>query len=123
MLNSERGEKFLYRVKQTSNHYWLGNTHRRTENHSKALLKALVGTSGTWTTACFVVQDHDVEQRIGQSPAGSHVISSAPVCSQQVPAAVNGPHYDAVVSPSVAKLWRKIRPAKPKNLIPMKAAA
>jgi nucleotidyltransferase/DNA polymerase involved in DNA repair len=37
MLNSERGAKFLYRVKQTSKHYWLGNTHRRTENHSKAL--------------------------------------------------------------------------------------
>lgn len=32
-------------------------------------------------------------------------------------------YYDAVVSPSVAKLWWKIRPAKPKNLIPMKAAA
>ena len=32
-------------------------------------------------------------------------------------------YYDAVVSPSVAKLWWRIRPAKPKNLIPMKAAA
>lgn len=31
-------------------------------------------------------------------------------------------YYDAVVSPSVAKLWWRIRPAKPKNLIPMKAA-
>jgi integrase len=31
-------------------------------------------------------------------------------------------YYDAVVSPSVAKLWWRIRPAKPKNLVPMKAA-
>jgi integrase len=31
-------------------------------------------------------------------------------------------YYDAVVSPSVAKLWWRIRPAKPKNVIPMKAA-
>jgi hypothetical protein len=30
---------------------------------------------------------------------------------------------DAVVSPSVAKLWWKIRPEKSKNVIPMKAAA
>lgn len=32
-------------------------------------------------------------------------------------------YYDAVVSPSVAKLWWKIRSEKPKNVIPMKAAA
>jgi site-specific recombinase XerC len=32
-------------------------------------------------------------------------------------------YYDAVVSPSVAKLWWKIRPARPKNVVPMKAAA
>jgi hypothetical protein len=32
-------------------------------------------------------------------------------------------YYDAVVSPSVAKLWWKIRPARPKNVVSMKAAA
>jgi hypothetical protein len=32
-------------------------------------------------------------------------------------------YYDAVVSPSVAKLWWKIRPAKPKNVVSMRAAA
>jgi integrase len=31
--------------------------------------------------------------------------------------------YDAVVSPSVAKLWWKIQPARPKNVVPMKAVA
>jgi hypothetical protein len=32
-------------------------------------------------------------------------------------------YYDAVVSPSVTKLWWKTRPAKPKNVVPMKAVA
>jgi integrase len=32
-------------------------------------------------------------------------------------------YYDAVVSPSVAKLWWKIRPVRPKNVVPMKAVA
>jgi integrase len=32
-------------------------------------------------------------------------------------------YYDAVVSPSVAKLWWKIRPARPRNAVPIKAAA
>jgi hypothetical protein len=31
-------------------------------------------------------------------------------------------YYDAVVSPSVAKLWWKIRPEKPENVVPMNAA-
>jgi hypothetical protein len=31
-------------------------------------------------------------------------------------------YYDAVVSPSVAKLWWKIRPEEPENVVPMKAA-
>jgi integrase len=30
-------------------------------------------------------------------------------------------HYDAVVSPSVARLWWGIRPEKPKNVVPMEA--
>jgi hypothetical protein len=32
-------------------------------------------------------------------------------------------YYDAVLSPSMAKLWWRIRSVKPKNLITMKAAA
>jgi thiamine pyridinylase len=32
-------------------------------------------------------------------------------------------YYDAAVSPSVAKLWWKIRVARPKNVVPIKAAA
>lgn len=32
-------------------------------------------------------------------------------------------YYDTVVSPSVAKLWWKLRPARPKNVVPIKAAA
>jgi integrase len=32
-------------------------------------------------------------------------------------------YYDAVVSPSVAKLWWKIRPARERNVVPMRAAA
>jgi hypothetical protein len=31
--------------------------------------------------------------------------------------------YDAVVSPSVAKLWWKIRVVRPENVVPIKAAA
>jgi hypothetical protein len=31
-------------------------------------------------------------------------------------------YYDAVVSPSVAKLSWKVRPARPKNVVPIKAA-
>jgi hypothetical protein len=31
-------------------------------------------------------------------------------------------YYDAVVSPSVAKLWWKIRPEEPENVVPMEAA-
>jgi hypothetical protein len=31
-------------------------------------------------------------------------------------------YYDAVVSPSVARLWWKIRPVQPKNVVATKAA-